>query len=69
MLRVVYFFFLAYFMSVSLKSLNITMVTYAVFGLLIALIFNLSQKGKNVPAKVTTNGAETLDEDDYDDGF
>lgn len=63
------FFFLAYFMSVSLKSLNITMVTYAVFGVLIALIFIMSQKGNNVPVKASANGTETLDEDDYDDGF
>ena len=62
------FFFLAYFMSVSLKSLNITMVTYAVFGLLIALIFTMSQKGKNVPTKAAVV-TETLNEDDYDDGF
>jgi len=62
------FFFLAYFMSVSLKSLNITMVTYAVFGLLIALIFIMSQKGKNVPTKAAVV-TETLNEDDYDDGF
>lgn len=63
------FFFLAYFMSVSLKSLNITMVTYAVFGLLIALIFIMSQKGNNVPTKTVAMGTETLDENDYDDGF
>lgn len=63
------FFFLAYFMSVSLKPLNITMVTYAVFGLLIALIFIMCQKGKNVPTKTAVKVAETLDEDDYDDGF
>ncbi|WP_236898421.1 PTS sugar transporter subunit IIC [Clostridium beijerinckii] len=63
------FFFLAYFMSVSLKSLNITMVTYAVFGLLIALIFSMSQKGKIVPSTNVAKGTETLDEDDYDDGF
>ncbi|NSB15252.1 PTS mannose/fructose/sorbose/N-acetylgalactosamine transporter subunit IIC [Clostridium beijerinckii] len=63
------FFFLAYFMSVSLKSLNITMVTYAVFGLLIALIFSMSQKGKNVPSTNVVKGTEILDEDDYDDGF
>ncbi len=63
------FFFLAYFMSVSLKSLNITMVTYAVFGLLIALIFIMSQKGKNVPITTAAKARETLDEDDYDDGF
>lgn len=63
------FFFLAYFMSVSLKSLNITMVTYAVFGLLIALIFIMSQNGKNVPSQANATGKEMLDEDDYDDGF
>lgn len=33
------FFFLAYFMSVVLSSLEITMVTYSIFGILIALIF------------------------------
>lgn len=63
------FFFLAYFMSVSLKSLNITMVTYAVFGLLIALIFIMSQKGKNVTTTNSTKVAATLGEDEYDDGF
>jgi len=35
---------------------------------LIALIFIMSQKGKNVPTKAAV-GTETLDEDDYDDGF
>ena len=39
------FFFLAYFMSVVLKPLEITMVTYAIFGVLFALIFVQSQKG------------------------
>ncbi|MBL4934050.1 MULTISPECIES: PTS mannose/fructose/sorbose/N-acetylgalactosamine transporter subunit IIC [Clostridium] len=63
------FFLLAYFMSVSLKSLNITMVTYAVFGVVIALIFSMSQKGKNIPIAATTKATEILDEDDYDDGF
>ena len=33
------FFFLAYFMSIVFKSLEITMVTYAIFGVIIALIF------------------------------
>lgn len=63
------FFFLAYFMSVSLKPLSITMVTYAIFGLLIALIFIMSQKGKNVSNVATSTVTDTLDEDDYDDGF
>lgn len=63
------FFFLAYFMSVSLKPLNITMVTYAIFGVLIALIFTMSQKGKNGATASVTSGTEALREDEYDDGF
>lgn len=61
------FFFLAYFLSVSLKPLNITMVTYAIFGAIIAYIFILSQKGKKTVA--ATAAPADLDEDDYDDGF
>lgn len=38
------FFFLAYFVAVSLKSLNITMVTYAIIGALIAAIFILTKR-------------------------
>ena len=45
------------------------MVTYAIFGLLIALIFIMSQKGKNVPTTTAAKVTETIDEDDYDDGF
>jgi len=63
------FFFLAYFMSVTLKSLKITMVTYAVFGVLIALIFSMSQKGKNGPITTAAKDTESLDGDGYDDGF
>lgn len=63
------FFFLAYFMSVALKSLNITMVTYAIFGLLIALIFNMTQKGKQQHVVQTAPSSTFDDEDDYDDGF
>lgn len=63
------FFFLAYFMSVSLKSLNITMVTYAIFGLLIALIFIMTQKGKQSSTQTTSSSINSVDEDDYDDGF
>ena len=62
------FFFLAYFMSVVLSSLEITMVTYSIFGILIALIFVQSQKGKIAPA--TEKASSTFEEDDdYDDGF
>lgn len=67
------FFFLAYFMSVVLKSLEITMVTYAIFGVLIALIFVQSQKSKGAaPAAESagqSSGATFDDDDDYDDGF
>lgn len=67
------FFFLAYFMSVALSSLNITMVTYAIFGALIALIFNLSKNGKGqaAPAAATSSASTSdfEDDDDYDDGF
>ncbi len=64
------FFFLAYFMSVVFSSLEITMVTYAIFGILIALIFVQSQKGKLVPAPETNTASPSFDDDDdYDDGF
>lgn len=66
------FFFLAYFLSVVFKSLEITMVTYAIFGILIALIFVQSQKGKIVTASTTENTGNIMsndDDDDYDDGF
>ncbi|MGC6769415.1 PTS mannose/fructose/sorbose/N-acetylgalactosamine transporter subunit IIC [Enterococcus sp. LJL51] len=67
------FFFLAYFMSIVLKSLEVTMVTYAIFGVLIALIFVQSQKGKNVQAADGGGGTASAsfddDDDDYDDGF
>lgn len=65
------FFFLAYFMSIVFKTLEVTMVTYAIFGVLIALIFIQSQKGKTTQ-KESVSAANTpaaFDEDDYDDGF
>lgn len=64
------FFFLAYFMSVVLQPLEITMVTYAIFGVIIALIFVQSKKGKT--EQVSNNDASSNDlddDDDYDDGF
>ncbi|WP_075878364.1 PTS mannose/fructose/sorbose/N-acetylgalactosamine transporter subunit IIC [Merdibacter massiliensis] len=64
------FFFLAYFMSVSFASLGITMVTYAIFGVIIAIIFVLSQKNtKTGPSTETANNVVELSDDDYDDGF
>lgn len=61
------FFFLAYFMSVVFKSLEITMVTYAIFGVLIALIFVHSQKRKQAP--LVDNSGNTPASIDYDDDF
>ncbi|MGX7109483.1 PTS mannose/fructose/sorbose/N-acetylgalactosamine transporter subunit IIC [Facklamia miroungae] len=58
------FFFLAYFMSVVFKPLEITMVTYAIFGIIIALIFIMA-KGNNKPS----TAKDTFGDDDYDDGF
>lgn len=65
------FFFLAYFMSVVFAPLEITMVTYAIFGIIIALIFVQTQKGKQVAVAAKSGATEnvTIDEDDYDDGF
>ncbi|EIW2093603.1 PTS sugar transporter subunit IIC [Enterococcus faecalis] len=65
------FFFLAYFMSIVFKSLEITMVTYAIFGVIIALIFVQVQKGKPVAESAGYASATTDfdDDDDYDDGF
>lgn len=64
------FFFLAYFMSIVFRSLEVTMVTYAIFGVLIALIFVQSQKGKHAPVKESNASSATFDDDDdYDDGF
>lgn len=61
------FFFLAYFMSVVLKPLEITMVTYAIFGIIIALIFVMARGIGEEPATATNTSAD--EEDDYDDGF
>lgn len=60
------FFFLAYFMSVVLAPLEITMVTYAIFGVIFALIFVLS---KGDGEKATADGSSLGDDDEYDDGF
>ncbi len=68
------FFLLAYFMSVVLKPLEITMVTYAIFGVIFALIFvkahGNSALAKESSSKVATDqGSFDGDDDDYDDGF
>ena len=66
------FFLLAYFMSVVLKPLEITMVTYAIFGVIFALIF-VKAHGNSALAKESSSKVATdqgsFDDDDYDDGF
>ena len=62
------FFFLAYFMSVALKPLGITMVTYAIFGTLLALIFVKSKQDKDKKTSSESISSSTTD-DEYDDGF
>ena len=60
------FFLLSYFMSVVFASLNITMVTYAIVGALIAAIFVLT-KGDAQPATSNSGvNADFIDDDDDD---
>ena len=60
------FLLLAYFMSVVFASLNITMVTYAIVGALIAAIFVLT-KGDAQPATSNSSvNADFVDDDDDD---
>lgn len=59
------FFLLAYFMSVVFKELEITMVTYAIIGTLVATIFVLAKFDKSGPS-VSTAGADNFDDDDDD---
>lgn len=63
------FFFLAYFGSVVFASLKITMVTYAIFGTLIALIFIQARKHNQLPPVAHATSQVDGDDDDYDDGF
>lgn len=70
------FFFLAYFMSVVAAPLNITMVTYAIFGILFAFVY-VNAKGTgnqeaSQEAQVETASNPSLQPDDgldFDDGF
>lgn len=60
------FFLLAYFMSVILKPLNVTMVTYAIIGVLVAAIFVMVTKNNN-QSTVSSAGSSTVQFDDDDD--
>lgn len=63
------FFLLAYFLAVVAKPLNITMVTYAIIGAIIAFIFVLvkSETFNSVKENLGSSGAVSSDsiEDDY----
>lgn len=64
------FFLLAYFLSVILADLNVTMVTYAIIGTLIAIIF-VSAKGDDSGGN-GESGNEPSDDgfvEEFDDGF
>lgn len=66
------FFFLAYFISVVLSSLGITMVTYAIFGVMVAIIYvnaRGSKDGKAVAAVSDSSSSSDAFEDGFDDGF
>ena len=64
------FFLLAYFMSVILKPLNVTMVTYAIIGVLVAAIFVMVTKNNNQPVAASSTGSSTAQfNDDDDDDF
>ncbi|WP_392558769.1 PTS mannose/fructose/sorbose/N-acetylgalactosamine transporter subunit IIC [Orbus mooreae] len=66
----VIFFVLAYFLAVTTKSLNITMVTYAIIGAIIAFLFVLVKSETfnsvkdNLGRGVSNNSAHTSDDDD-----
>lgn len=62
------FFLLAYFMSVVLKPLNVTMVTYAIFGVLFAAIFVMVTRN-NQAATTSSAAASSSQLDDDDDDF
>lgn len=63
------FFLLAYFMATMLKSLEITMVTYAIVGAIIAFIYVLVTSESKSRAVATSNDSgavASFDEDDDD---
>ncbi len=57
------FFFLAYVLSIMLQSLNITMISYAILGALLAALYLLASKNG---AAVATSGGSDFDDDDDD---
>lgn len=61
------FFLLAYFIAVVLRDMGITMVTYAIVGLLIALVFALSKTEAAERVASAFGGASGTNDDDEDD--
>lgn len=61
------FFLLAYFIAVILRDMGITMVTYAIVGLLIALVFALSKTEAAERVASAFGGASGTYDDDEDD--
>ncbi|MEF9920167.1 MAG: PTS sugar transporter subunit IIC [Erysipelotrichaceae bacterium] len=61
------FFLLAYFVAVILKSLNVTMIAYAIIGTIIAFIFVLSktESVSMLKASNTNDDATDVENDDY----
>ncbi|MGT2949155.1 PTS mannose/fructose/sorbose/N-acetylgalactosamine transporter subunit IIC [Streptococcus devriesei] len=59
------FFFLAYFASVILKDSNVTMVTYAILGTIVAVIFVMATK-TNTQAAGSSKSSSSLEDDDDD---
>lgn len=61
----VVFFLLAYFMSVVLAPLNVTMVTYAIVGAIVAAIFVLATKNNGEKTSVASTNIGDDDDDDF----
>lgn len=59
------FFFLAYFMSVVLAPLKITMVTYAIFGVIFSAIFVMATKDENKNNSDSSINSNNNEEDDF----
>lgn len=59
------FFLLAYFVAVILQSLNITMITYAIVGSIIAFIFVLSKSESLSMLSASGAAGSNDEEDDY----
>lgn len=59
------FFLLAYFLSVIFKPLGVSMVTYAILGAVIALIFVEAKFSESKVAKTSSDSMEFDDDDDF----